>query len=399
MSFFNPTELQGTKVVQHRLPQCGRCGLYKLCNSPKMPPTGEGKRRILFVAEAPGETEDARGEQLVGKSGQYLRTVLAKLDCDLDECIKTNAVICHPPGNKITDVHVSSCRPNLLKTIREKKPHVIVLLGGSSINSLMPDARDDPVGPIGRWVGWKIPSFVHGAWLCPTYHPSYLLREENPTLSRLFRGHLAEALALEEVPIPGEDLEALKGQVERIVSPREARLRLRDLSRVEEGHLAFDYESTGLKPDRPGHKIVACSFCLDGKGTFSFLVQEEHHKLMRKILRGPTGKIASNLKNEERWSVAILGTRVRRWYWDTMLAAHYIDNRPGITGLKFQSFVSFGIANYDGVVSQFFQDCDAQGFNKVHDIPVEDLLLYNALDSLLEYKLTLVQRKALGLST
>ena len=28
---------------------CGSCGLYKVCNSPKMQPTGEGKESILII--------------------------------------------------------------------------------------------------------------------------------------------------------------------------------------------------------------------------------------------------------------------------------------------------------------------------------------------------------------
>jgi hypothetical protein len=36
-----------------------------------------------------------------------------------------------------------------------------------------------------------------------------------------------------------------------------------------------------------------------------------------------------------------------------MLAAHWLDNRPDICSLKFQAFVSFGVAGYDEDMEPF----------------------------------------------
>lgn len=400
MSFFTAAAWQKKQVglkEAPRLPQCGKCGLFKTCKSPKMKPTGRGEHSILFVSETPGEQEDQKGVQLVGRSGQRLRMELKKLGVSLDACHKTNAVICHPPGNQIQDLHIDSCRPNLLKTIRTLKPTVIVLLGGSSVRSLMPAERDDKVGAVTRWVGWTIPSHEHQAWICPTYHPSFIERMDDPVLNRLFAQHLKRAVELEDIAVPGENLEVLKKQVDTLTSPRDARLRLKALAR-KKGVVAVDYENNRLKPDDPRGKIVACSFSHEAEDTFSFMVEESHHALMSKVLRNPALlKVASNLKHEERWTIARLGHRVRGWHWDTMLAAHTLDNRSGITGLKFQAFIHLGIADYDSVVSQYFEDTDAEGFNKVMDVPRRDLLLYNALDSLLEVLVMRRQRKAMGL--
>mgnify|MGYP001570962896 CR=1 FL=1 len=401
-SFFTPAAWQGDKNTSApRLPECGRCGLYKAgCLSPKMPPTGDGNRSVLFVAEAPGEREDRKGVQLVGKSGKLVREVLKsmprKIRMRLEDGYKTNAVICRPPKNKIEDLYINSCRPNLLKTVRDTKPTVIILLGGSAVKGLLPTEREADVGAISRWVGWTIPSHEHGAWICPTYHPAYLLRMKDRVLDRLFRKHLRRALELENVPILSEPLEALKKRVEVILRPSEARSRLHDLSK-KRGVLAFDYEANRLKPDDSRCKIVACSFCLDGEDTFAFPVTEELYPDISRVLKNPKLlKVASNLKNEERWTRAKLGHRVESWYWDTMLAAHFLDNRGGISSLKFQAFVQFGISDYDRVVAPYFERTDKDGFNAVEEIPQEELLIYNGLDSLLEYKLMKVQRKAAG---
>lgn len=43
------------------LPRCGECGLYKKCQSPKMPADGDGRKGILIVGEGPGADEDKKG--------------------------------------------------------------------------------------------------------------------------------------------------------------------------------------------------------------------------------------------------------------------------------------------------------------------------------------------------
>lgn len=357
-----------------------------------MPPSGTGKRRILFVGEAPGEREDAQGTQFVGKAGQELRKVLARLKFNLNDGVITNASICRPPSNNIEDLHIESCRPNLLKAVREHKPRVIILMGASAVKSLMPTERDASVGTITRWVGWKIPSHEHQSWICPTFHPSYVLRMEDQVVDRMFHDHLKAAIQLEKVPIESPSLEDLKAKVELVRSPRLARLRLRDLAR-RKGYLAFDYETTGLKPDHPKHRIVSASFCLDGTDTWATMYEDSLRTPLNRVLRS-TGlqKIGSNIKFEIRWSLAKLGILPRAWYHDTMLGAHVHDNRSEITSVKFQAFIHFGIADYDAAVEHYFKT-DAAGFNRVHECPPDVLMTYNALDSLLEFMVALKQRQ------
>ena len=86
--FFSISKLQNKQPESH-ITKCGLCGLYKNCISPKMPPTGKGRKKILIVAEAPGEEEDKRNTQLIGRAGKYTRRVLKTLNIDLDiDCRK-----------------------------------------------------------------------------------------------------------------------------------------------------------------------------------------------------------------------------------------------------------------------------------------------------------------------
>ena len=397
MGFFNESSWQTKETRQPTIAHCGLCGLNKRCFSPKMPPTGTGKRKILFVAEAPGEQEDRQGVQLVGESGILLRKLLDELDVDLDECWKTNAVICRPPSHEIDSRFINSCRPNLLQTIQELQPNVIVCLGKSSVESLIGPLWKKDVGPMERWVGWKIPLRAYHAWVCPTYHPSYLLRkDEDELLKNIILQQLDAAIQLESHPPKGLLLSDLEQEVEIILKEDSARARLKELL-GKRGRVAFDYETTGLKPERTEQRIVSCSFCFEGEDTFAFPVTEGTMKLLSKVLRSRNLlKIASNLKFEERWTIAKMGHGVEAWDWDTMQAAHILDNRRGVTSVKFQAFVSLGIGEYNSRVERFLKSETTNGLNRIDDIDIRDLLLYNGLDSLLEYKVAKEQKSAMG---
>jgi len=63
---------------------CEGCGLYASVHSPKIPYSGEGKKGIFELSEAPGSDEDEQGTQYVGKAGQKFRDTLSRFGLDLD---------------------------------------------------------------------------------------------------------------------------------------------------------------------------------------------------------------------------------------------------------------------------------------------------------------------------
>lgn len=364
-----------------------------------MPVIGKGKRSILFVAEAPGQQEDQSGVQFVGEAGRCLRNILKEIDVDIDDCWKTNAAICRPPGNEITDLHIESCRPNLLNTIRELKPKVIFLLGESAVKSLISTEWGDDLGAIGRWVGWNIPSQTYKAWLCPTYHPSYVLRSgSDPTLSKIVKEHFVRGIARETAPLPDYSLAELSKRVEIITALNLAQQKLRDLA-DQRGLLAWDYETTGLKPERPEQQIVSVSFCLNGRETWACPVDSSLFPTLSKVLKNPNlRKIASNMKFEERWTRTKLGHGVAGWDHDTMLTSHVLDNRGSISSIKFQTYVNFGVGDYSSSIKPFLQADTANGLNRIREVPIRDVLLYNGLDSLFEYMVSQLQKGPLNVT-
>jgi len=379
------------KTKTPKISQCGKCGLYKKAVSPKIEVQGEGKHKILFVIETPDEMADRTGSAIEGDEGQFLLEKLYEIDKELTDCYITHAVICKAP--KIEPYMISCCRPNLLKRINEIKPNVIIPLGSAALKSILYQEWPKDPGTIGKWIGWNIPSPKYNAWICPTYDLKFILEKEEPQIINEFKNHLKNAFKHEKRKVKSYNLEELKNRIELIPNPRKGNLRMKELSN-KKGVVAFDYETNGLKPDKKGHKIISCSFCLNGKDTFATMIDESNQEMLSRILRNPNlKKVASNLKFEERWTRAIFGHGVRGWVWDTMLASHCLDNRPGICSIKFQAFIYMGISDYASHISSFLTSKNSNGFNTIEKLDKKQLLIYNGLDSLLEYIVANKQRR------
>jgi uracil-DNA glycosylase family 4 len=399
--FFHGSTLAKSTAPVATVPRCGACGLYKLCKSPKMPVTGQGRAGILIVGEAPGKDEDEQNRQFVGKTGRLLRGILEEYGLAPDrDCWWTNSLICRPPENaEPTDEQIDYCLPNLHDTIKTYKPTKILTFGAAACNAVVRRHWLGDFGAMGRWVGWRVPAgwWGHPAWLCPTWHPSYVARaedndERDAGLVRLwFKRHIEAALAL-PAPVPIPDYRAMV----RLCTPEEAAAWI-DRAIAWGGPVAFDYETNMLKPDGPMARIASASVCAGGRRTIAYPWHGAAIAATQRLLAAPNPKVASNLKFEERWSLKMFGHGVRNWAWDTMLAGHVADNRQGVCSIKFQSFVRLGVPTYNEHIEPFLRANSATEANEVlRQIELKDLLLYNGLDSLLEYLVALLQMEELG---
>ena len=394
------------------VPRCTECGLWQGCRSPKMPPSGLGERRVLIVAEAPGEAEDEQGVQLVGKAGQLLRQTLAQIGVDLDrDCIKTNALICRPPGNRApTNAEVDHCRPNLNSVIKEYDPEIIIPLGQAAARAIIGPVWREDVGPLFRWVGWRIPDITRNAWVCPAWHPSFVLRTENQPdhalTSKLFRRHLNAAFLCEGRPYPDGPPNYTAGAT-IFQDPEAAAIALSGVPR-DRGIMSFDFETDRLKPDIQHSRIVTASLAW-GLGpkpelVYSFPWEGRAIREFSLLLQSPVLKMAHNLQMEDRWTRAKLAHPVRNWRWCTQQVAHVLDNRQSTTSLKFQGYVRLGQPGYDGAVKPYLEAeatailSKSNSPNSIRELALGKLLEYGAMDAALTYRLAWCQARDLGVS-
>lgn len=116
---------------------CTRCDLHKYATTVKVESRGAEHPLILFVAEAPGKTENVDGRCLVGKSGKKINDLIIRAGIDPATVRFTNTVRCIPwkdPNTK-TEIRypsqheVEACSKYLDYEIYISNPLVVVPLG------------------------------------------------------------------------------------------------------------------------------------------------------------------------------------------------------------------------------------------------------------------------------
>ena len=149
---------------------CTACPLGRMRRN-SVPGVGATDAPWLFVGEAPGAEEDARGEPFVGQAGRLLDSMLAALGIARgDRVYIANVLKCRPPNNRTPEpAEVEACLPYLDRQIALIRPRLIVALGKSAATALLNvDATIASLrGRVHRYQ--DVPLIV-------TYHPAYLLR-------------------------------------------------------------------------------------------------------------------------------------------------------------------------------------------------------------------------------
>lgn len=149
------------------------CTACKLCATRHnvVPGVGDPDADWLFVGEAPGAEEDARGEPFVGQAGRLLDNMLASLGLARTRQVYiANVLKCRPPNNRTPDpLEAAACSPYLARQIELIQPKLVVALGKTAASLLL--GTDASVASLrGRIHRYR------GLPLVVTYHPAYLLR-------------------------------------------------------------------------------------------------------------------------------------------------------------------------------------------------------------------------------
>lgn len=138
---------------------------------------GNPEARIMLVGEAPGRDEDLQGKPFVGASGQLLDKMLAAIGLDRSSVYIGNCVQWRPPGNrKPTDGEKAMCLPFIRRQIELVNPAILVLVGGTSAQSLLEETQGI-TRLRGRWHDYQISeSGGTNVPAMPIFHPAFLLR-------------------------------------------------------------------------------------------------------------------------------------------------------------------------------------------------------------------------------
>lgn len=166
------------KDLQRALQSCRACPLWRDATQ-AVPGEGVEEEPLLaLVGEQPGDQEDLAGHPFVGPAGKVLDRALEAAGINRGELFVTNAVkhFKHEPRGKRrlhqrpNDGEVEICRWWVAHELTLVKPHLVVALGATALQSLstykgtLTKAREQTL------------KTREGAVLRATVHPSYLLR-------------------------------------------------------------------------------------------------------------------------------------------------------------------------------------------------------------------------------
>jgi len=159
-------------MLQKQVKACTRCPLARTRRTVVF---GEGneKAELVFVGEAPGEEEDLQGRPFVGRAGKLLDQMIQRMRLSRKDVFICNVLKCRPPQNRDPDAsEIDMCKNYLFAQLEIIEPKVICALGRHAYNTLMGvDARITKIrGQITEY---------NGIALLPTYHPSFLLRNQD----------------------------------------------------------------------------------------------------------------------------------------------------------------------------------------------------------------------------
>lgn len=202
---------------------------------------------MLFVGEAPGNSENVVGKPFVGVSGSVLDVIIESAENYYRElrsqpmtwCV-TNMVCCKPPSDRegkprapnASEVH--ACTRRLDQFVQLVQPEIIVRVGKVA-QSWLPQTYVNPFPPEQDWPDWAISEFDvellrdmrlslnedfdpdgFPAWVSrntpivvDTYHPSWILRQEEEDIQTevnrailAVRAGINEQLAKADAEIP-----------------------------------------------------------------------------------------------------------------------------------------------------------------------------------------------------
>ena len=137
---------------------------------------GNPQGSILLIGEAPGETEDLRGEPFVGQAGQLLDRMLAAAGL-ADQVFLTNTVFWKPPGNRPPSPQEQAvCAPFIERALVLMQPRAVLLVGAAAAKSVL-NTEEGLMKIRGQWREWRLDDGAASAPAMATLHPAFLLRQ------------------------------------------------------------------------------------------------------------------------------------------------------------------------------------------------------------------------------
>ncbi len=228
--------------------KCTKCVLSSTSKCNLMGGSGPLDANIMFIADAPGETEERLGVPVLGDEGIVFNDyILPMARLSRSNVYVTYAIKCRPPEDRKPSTNeIRTCRNYLSQELLYIKPRVCFIFGNTALLALF--GHENITTYRGHYLYLKefpLTTFI------PTFSPGYCLRSwEKASIiikdinngTKLLNGSKPEPRDTTiSVVKTIEDLESLVSEIEKA------------------GKCSFDIETTGL--DFTSDKILCIGFC------------------------------------------------------------------------------------------------------------------------------------------
>lgn len=347
--------LRGPKRPDLEGAQCGECPL--LTSTPVLADIPD-RCQVLFVGEAPGETEANEGRPFIGRSGKLIRSMIR--NAAIQNYGFANTCSCHPPKNETPKSSaVACCSGRLRLDILRADPKIIVALGNVAAKALgagsLAARHGMPTTGTGPAEGYRV---------LATYHPAAVLRD--PTRAPIVEEDLARVKAI----LDGKE-KLLPTLPTVVVAPHYLDAVLPHTL------LAVDIENTGIVPPTDPLSIAFS----DGERCFVSKLSHETVGSIAPVFADPMRRFLWHNGKFDCRHLHYWGITEARVDEDTYLATYALDERR-VRGLEYLVGLHLGYFGYKADALH-----GTAGKARLQDVDESTLLRYNGLDAYFTYKL------------
>lgn len=259
-----------------------------------------------MYGEAPGPDENKQGLPFVGRAGQYLHNIIDLMGLNENNCRFWNAVLCYPQKSDEdtgfrapSEEELFNCsKIHLFEDINRTNPKVIVPLGASALKAICPEASGGITKNRGNMYKFKDKFIV-----VPTYHPSYLMRNQDPARRMEFKSDikLAMKIAMDSESLSSVD-EVIDNNTKKLKDNESETIIITNYDEFDKfcnkeidncDMIAYDVETNAKEVTSVEHRIVGFSLASNEKigcyvplKALDFEIEDDDKKKIEDRMRG-----------------------------------------------------------------------------------------------------------------
>ena len=429
--------------------QCSSCTGRTNCKHPCLD-NYKGTNDILLLFGAPTKFEDDTGVPFQDNIMDWYKEKFDAIGIAFNACSKVHVTGCYTKDAKTLNKYRKKCENRVLDFIKEVKPKLIIAFGSDTLDLTVAQDYTRDIGSSIKWRGFLMPFKKYGfdTWLMTTFDFSEICLQDSfagiikrkeekehkiittpkeieeavnfhsnyKIAYRLFLTDIRKAVIGYRKPVPKDPAETIPVHVlkDKDTVIKYLRGTYDYLKNNPNAILTLDTETNGLKPYNDDKRIYCMAMYADPSlGCFVFPLAFEYinrdfckQYVEKNVIPNPDIDIVKELKHISElnprccganykydmvWINNRLDVKFERCVWDTVVVAHLLDPRDGITSLKFQTYINFGIAYEEGIhdyLKSKEEDKEKYGTNATNNIflaPFDDVAYYNGLDVIYTY--------------